>query len=57
MSSAVQKMSAQKVKQREKKNPYNINKVPVKPGDFDGRVIQGGKSSEPRFPQKPRHNA
>jgi hypothetical protein len=54
---AVQKMSAQKIQQREKENPNDVNKVPVKTGHFDRRIIIGGKSSEPSFPQKPRHHA
>ena len=54
---AVQKVSAQEIKQREKENPNDVNKVPIQTGHFDGRIIIGGVSSHPRFSQKPRHHA
>jgi hypothetical protein len=48
-------MPSQKIEQREKKNPNDVDKVPVKTAHFDRRVIIGGERAEPRFPKKPRH--
>jgi len=41
-------VSSQKIEKREKENPDNIDKVPIKTGDFDRRVKFGSKSSARR---------
>src|SRR5215213_7296642 len=57
MSNSMQKVSAEQIQQREKENPDNIDKVPVKTGNFHRRIVFRRISSAPRRPQKPGHQS